>query len=98
MESLNEYNATQTNARSCYSNLNHYGVNCTSGGYIIPPIPSTVQPELFNVMRPHQVPQLGLKNIEYRHNCTGNKSWSVNSVESYPIGQFKPGFNDIYMR
>lgn len=96
MESSKEYNATQTNAGSCYSNLNHYGVNGDLGGYIIPPTPATVQPALFNLMRPHQVPQMGSKHSEYRQNCTGYKSsWSVDSKESYTVGQFRPGFNEI---
>jgi hypothetical protein len=93
MESLKEYNATQTNTGSCYSNLNHYGVNCALEGYIVPPTPATVQPALFNVMRPHQVPQIVLKQSEY--NIPYKSVWSFGSKESYPVGQFRPGFNDI---
>ena len=55
-----EYNATAVNASPCYSNLYDYG----AGGQwrsIIPPTPVTVQPAIFNVLRPHRMPQAGLK-------------------------------------
>lgn len=56
-----EYNASATNARSCYSNLDAYGAN---GMWrpIIPPTPMTVQPQVFNLMRPHSTPKSGLKS------------------------------------
>lgn len=59
----NEYDGGTTNARPCYSNMNVYG----SYGRvqpIIPPTPVTVQPSLFNIMRPHNMPVIRKKNIK----------------------------------
>lgn len=56
MSQLNtEYTGTITNPRPGYSNLYCYGANGMSRP-IIPPTPATVQPEAFNYLRPHKLP------------------------------------------
>jgi hypothetical protein len=96
MESSKEYNSSQTNAISCYSNLGNYGTSYLIGGGIVPPTPATVNPVLFNILRPHKIPQLDFKSSKFIPNCNQYKSISSNcSNKSYHVGQFRAGFNDI---
>lgn len=62
-----EYNATTTSSRSCYSNINSYG---TDGKVhqIIPPMPATLQPTMFNVLKPHSLTQEVIPP-EKQNNC-----------------------------
>lgn len=103
MESSSEYNGTQTNARSCYFEFGTFGVNCEGSGIIAPtPVTATVRPELFNVLRPHNISQMELKPSRVKYNCGYKKvseicsnSSSEDIKEKYEVGQFNPGFNDI---
>ena len=62
-----EYDATASSPRPCYSNLNNYG---TDGKVhqIIPPIPATLQPLMFNIVKPHPIKNQSIQSIK-RHNC-----------------------------
>lgn len=50
-----EYTGATTNPRAGYSNLYCYGTN---GAYraIVPPYAATVQPQIFNYLTPHKLP------------------------------------------
>lgn len=67
MSSKIEYNASSTNAVSCYSNVEIYGSEGRTRP-IIPPTPATVQPALFNIMRPHKIP-LPKTDLHYKLKC-----------------------------
>jgi len=55
-----EYSSSATKARPCYSNLYAYGAH-GKWKSIIPPTPVTVQPSMFNMMKPHPFSSSGLK-------------------------------------
>lgn len=71
MKSGKEYSATTTKARGCYSNIPSYGVDGRIS-QIIPPQPSSLVPQLFNVAKPNRQPkytQSALKDVWYSRNC-----------------------------
>lgn len=59
---FHEYDATSANARPCYSNMQSYGCNGKSRA-IIPPTPVTVQPMMFNMLKPHQMSSTDARKI-----------------------------------
>jgi len=88
-----EYNATQTNGGSCYTNLQGYGSIPGLGSIIVPPTPVTAVPPFGQFMKPYKMPNLNPRQM----NCLGYKEMNnfcnTNTpVESY---SFSPGFNDV---
>lgn len=89
MSQLNtEYSGTSTNPKPCYSNLYCYGAQGTYRP-IVPPTPVTIEPQMFNHMRPHKLPtnftvQAGQMKKHESDNCvpyrtldgTCRKCWS----------------------
>lgn len=62
-----EYNAVATSPRPCYSNINNYGTNGQIR-QIVPPVPATLQPIMFNVLKPHPYKPQPISQLK-RHNC-----------------------------
>lgn len=59
-----------TSTTSCYSNMNFYGAN---GRFrpIVPPVPVTVNPEIFHYVKPHQNTNNKIQNkISKNNNCS----------------------------
>lgn len=64
-----EHDTNLTKARPCYSSMSIYGSN----GKVRPiqaPTPVTIQPYLFNLMRPHKMPD-GVKQNSAQHMSCG---------------------------
>jgi len=64
-----EYSAAQTNAGSCYTNLQGYGSIPGLESMIVPPLPVTAVPSGGNLMRPYKMPNLNPRQF----NCNGYK-------------------------
>jgi hypothetical protein len=66
-----EYSGVASNSSPYYSNMTYYG---SEGRYrpIIPPSPVTIQPQEFNLLRPHKMPimsnMLNTKRNDNRNN------------------------------
>lgn len=71
---MTEYDAG-TSASKCYSNMENYG---SHGRWrpIVPPTPVSIVPNLFNILRPHNMPASGLRpsNDHSRQQCGGYKT------------------------
>ena len=88
-----EYSATQTNAKSCYKNVNNYNINNNGDGKIYPPTPVTIQPLMFAEMRPHNIPINNKSNDKSNnYNCSGYYTLNQSNCETT---KFTAGFNDI---
>jgi hypothetical protein len=71
-----EYNSTATNAHSCYSNIILYGAE-GKVSKIVAPTPVTTQPALFNIFKPHAMPQHSIPQQNFARkpeSCSGYKS------------------------
>ena len=74
-----EYSASATKARPCYSNLNAYGAYGIYGIHskrraIIPPAPVSSQSCLFNNLKPHTIPMSNKKPIS-KNKCGPYKNF-----------------------
>lgn len=63
-----EYSGSTANPNACYSKgLTDYGAHGLVN-MIVPPTPVSLQPYLFNQMRPHKIP---ITKHKPNHNCSG---------------------------
>lgn len=67
-----------TNAKACYSNLQNYGLS-SEFRPIQPPVLSSVMLALFEIDKPHDIPQPKLVDDNRAYKCNQNTSSCVNN-------------------